>query len=485
LKDLQCSLRKHSRKQLELKLLYPLERKKISRISMDCYFFFPPHLHITEKRISREEVLGSMQIYTRFSSPLIPLDKVIDTDFDLSPLIRVETMLDSLGEERRGFRRTVIYELQTLCNLYRAETRNFVELIGKEMRRDRLSRIYRESVLHMLVTVKAFLERFRQLHSRFLDPHIDETLREALRWADESISIITEKGFTRLFSACGHEGDREIKTLIEELVESESRYRESMNYAYLYKEDDSHCGETMAYRDSILKKWSQSAMYMNSQFSRTPKRISHLIAGTAAGLAMFFAVFAAILAENISPRNSSLWILAMVISYIMKDRIKELLRRIFGDLLPGLTTDQQVILYDPAMKTRAGRSSGMVGFKDPSKLPREIRSERFRRDNPLRKIIPPNTVIHYRRSINVKSEKLRNNHTRLDSLTEIIRFQVDSWLMEMDDAKETLYRLENGKQEKIRGSRVYRIHMLVKLDKNLNHYVLVLNKSGIVRIENY
>lgn len=452
---------------------------------MDLYFFFPPHLHINEKRISRNDVLNSMQIYTRFSSPLIPLDKVIDTDFDLSPLVRIESLLDRVGDEHRGFRRTVIYELQTLCNLYRAEIRNFIDLIGREIRKENLSQIYRESVLKMLLTIKAFLERFRQLHSRFLDPHIDETLREALRWADESISIITEKGFIRLFNSCVNEKDREIRDLMEELVESEVRYRESMNYAYLYRKNDSHCGETMAYRESMLKKWSQSAMYMNSQYSRTPNRIGHLIAGTAAGTAMLFAVIAAILAENISPRNSSLWILVMVISYIMKDRIKEALRSIFGNLLPGLTTDQQIILYDPAMKTRAGRSSGMVDYTEPRKLSREIRNERFRQLNPLRKIIPPNTVIHYRKTIKVKSEKLRRNHQRLESLTEIIRFQIDDWLREMDDPKETLYRLEKGKQEKIRGTRVYRIHMLIKLEKELRHYVLVLNKSGIVRIENY
>ncbi|MBB6482120.1 hypothetical protein [Spirochaeta isovalerica] len=485
LSDLNCSVRQHSHKQIELKLTYPLKSKKLSAYRLDCYFFFPPQLHITEKRISHLDFLNSMQINTRFSSPLIPLEKVLDPDFDLSPLTRLETLLESVGGERRGFEKSVIYELQTLCNLYRAETRNFVDLIRREIRKDNLSEIYRERVLDMLTTVDAFLHRFRSLHARFLDPHINETLREALRWADESISIITEKSFISLHGYCDPESDIPQRKMIEDLLAGEEKYRQSMNYEYLYNENQPHCGEKMAYRDSMLKKWSQSAMYMNSQYSRTPNRIGHLIAGTAAGLAMFFAVTAAIVADKVSPENSSLWILVMVISYIMKDRIKEVLRKVFGNLLPGLTTDQQINLFDPALKTLAGRSSGMVEFTEPVRLPGDILDIRFARDNPFRKIIPPNTVIHYRKIMKIRGNALRSNHTRLESLTEIIRFQVDSWLKEMDDPKETLYRLEKGKMKKIQGTRVYRIHMVIKLDGELSHKVLVLKKSGLVRIENY
>lgn len=483
MKELQCSVRKHSRKQLEMKLLYPLEKSGKTRFTMDCYFFFPARLHVTEKRIGLHGVLNNMQIYTRFSSPLIPLEKVIDTDFDLSPLVRIENLLDSLGDQSREIKNNLLYELQTLSNLYRAETRNFVELMKREIRRDNPSRIYRERILHMLVTARAFLGRFRELHPRFLDPHVDETLRTALRWADESISIITEKQYIRLYGYCNPEKDREIMNLIEELTESETKYRKSMNYLYLYRKKDSHSGETMAYRESMLKRWSQSAMYMNSEFSRTPGRIGQIIAGTAAGLAMFFAVFAAIIAENYTPRNSSLWILVMVISYIMKDRIKEMLRGIFGNLMPGLTTDQQINLYDPAMKTRVGRSSGIIRFTTPDKLSRELREIRFKSHNPFREIMPPNDVIHYRKIMKVRSETLLKNHTRLESLTEIIRFQIDSWLKHMDDPQETLYRLENGKKELIQGSRVYRVHLIVKLDEEYFNYLLVLNNSGIVRIE--
>lgn len=477
-------MRKHSRKQLEIKLLYPLREKGMSRYMLDCYFFFPPHLHVTEKRVGIDGILSNIHIYTRFSSPLIPLEKVIDQDFELSPLIRIENLLDKVKGGGRDLDMTIIYELQTLCNLYRAEIRNFVDLMKKEMRANGLSQIYSDRISDMAAIIGKLLVRFRRLHKEFLDPHLDDRLRTALRWADESISITTTTGFTRLFGYCRFKEDEQIMSLIGEIVRDEEKYRSSMNYLYLFNEEDPHCGETMAYRESMLKKWSQSAMYMNSEYSRAPGRVGHLIAGSAAGLAMFFAVFAAIFARNISPQYSSLWILVMVISYIMKDRIKDILKGIFGNIFAGLTTDQQINLYDPAMKTRVGRSSGTIRFTSPSNIPRDVREMRFSRLNPFRAIIPPNTVVYYRKNIKVKSDVLLQNHSRLESITEVIRFQIDNWLKEMDDPQETLFRLEGEKLERIQGNRVYRVHLIVRLDETLYHYLLVLNKSGIVRIEN-
>lgn len=493
LKELNSTVRRHSKKQLEIKVEYPLDEKlKKTDFKMNFYFFFPSQLHVNEKRVGVSNFLNNMQINTRFSSPLMALEKVIDTDFQLSPLIRIENLLTLNGLENKDFHSHLLYELQTLCNLYRAETRNFVSLMKKEIKKkDTREDICRKRILHMLVTIKAFLARFRKLHTKFLDPHIHEDQRTALNWADESISIITERCFIDLYQDCRTLGNSdEMISLIEEIINDEITYRQTMNYRYQYRAEDSLCGETMAYRESILKKWSQSAMYMNNENSQAPKRISHLIAGTAAATAMFFAVLAAIYAENFFPRNSTSWILVIVLSYVFKDRIKEILRHSFGNMLPRMTTDQQSNLYDPAGKTKAGKSSGTIRFRTISSIPTTIHRIRFKKPNPFRKILPPNDVIHYKRVVKIKPALLKKNHSRLNAITEIIRFQIDPWLKEMDDSKDMHYRLENGKTIPVKGSRLYRIHLIIGIRENnkkknekLYHYNLNLNKSGIVRIK--
>lgn len=491
-KELKSSVRRHSKKQLEIKVEYPLDEKvNTADYQLDFYFFFPSQLHVNSKRVGSDNFLNNMQINTRFSSPLMPLEKVFDTDFHLSPLIRIENILSQQGMEDKDIHSDLLYELQVLCNLYRAETRNFVTLMKKEISRDKRDEICRKRIGHMLETIKSFISRFRKLHEKFLDPHIHEDHRTALYWADESISIITENAFISLYKDCWTLKDsKELISLIEEIIENEVSYRKSMNYQYQYNKEDSLCGETMAYRENVLKKWSQSAMYMNKENSQAPKRIGHLIAGTAAATAMFFAVFVTIYAENFFPKNSTSWILIIVLSYVFKDRIKEILRHSFGNMMPRLTSDQQSNLFDPAHKTKAGKSTGTLRFTNPTSISSEIQTVRYKKQNPFRKILPPNDVVHYKRVIKIKPALLKKSHSRLDAITEIIRFQIDPWLKEMDDSQDKIYRLEEGKTIPLKGSRLYRIHLIIRLreqnkkkDKKLYHYNLNLNKSGIVRIK--
>jgi hypothetical protein len=490
-KELNSSVRKHSKKQLEIKLQYPLDEKlKKTAFQLNFYFFFPSQLHVTEKRIGVANFLNNMLINTRFSSPLMPLERVLDTDFHLSPLIRIENLLTLNKIEDKEIQDRLLYELQTLCNLYRAETRNFVKLMKKEIKKNMPDEIYRIRILNMLQTIEEFLTEFRKLHTKFLDPHIHEDQRTALNWADESISIITENGLISLYKDCQSlkESD-EILKLMEIQINSEIQYRESMNYKYQFNEENPLCGETMAYRESILKKWSQSAMYMDNENSQAPRRIGHLIAGTAAATAMFFALFVAIYAESFFPRNSTLWILIIVLSYVFKDRIKEILRESFGNMMPKLTTDQQSNLFDPAHKTKVGKSSGTIRFRSLSSIPSAIHRIRFKNPNPFRRILPPNDVIHYKRVVKIKPALLKKNHSRLEAITEILRFQIDPWLKEMDDTKDMIFRLENKEKIPIKGSRLYRVHLIIGLKEqkrkkeSFYHYNLNLNKSGIVRIK--
>ncbi|MDA3811087.1 MAG: hypothetical protein PF518_12265 [Spirochaetaceae bacterium] len=60
----------------------------------------------------------------------------------------------------------------------------------------------------------------------------------------------------------------------------------------------------------------------------------------------------------------------------------------------------------------------------------------------------------------------------------------------MDDSSDLLYRLENGKKVIINGNRVYRVHLVLamkegsgKIRESFHHYNLILNKSGIIRID--
>ena len=492
MKNYNCSIRIHSRHHLELKSEYPLfkDSRKTS-YQMDLYFFSPSQLGITEKRIGVRNFIDNIHIYTRFSTPVLSLKMLSDSQNSMNPLGRIRRMLEIPEQEQPGEKDSLLYELQVLANVYRSEVDNTVDLLGTEIQKQNRDKMCIKRIELFLSEMQSFLKEFRKLNALFISPRITDVQRTALAWADESISIISERALNRLFSHTLVMAECEdLLKAYEKITRKENEYRKSMNYQYLYREEDPHSGERMAYRESILKKWSQSAMYMTREESRTPGRIGHIVAGTAAGVAMIFAVLVTIFAGRIFIPNSTPWILLVVISYIFKDRIKEILREYFKRILPRFTSDQHSLLYDPSIEKKVGAARGYAGFKKAGDAPGNILQLRYLQPNPFQSILPEQDLIHYQRIIELNSRKLSENHSRLSSVTEIIRFNIADWLREMDDPKDVFYQLRDIQKVKIKGNRVYKIHLIMSLKNNnlpdfeeLYHYCVILNKIGIIRIE--
>ncbi len=488
-------VRTHSHHHLELKTEYPLfpqleEKKAVYR--QDLYFFFPAQLNVTGSRIGVPGALKNLKVYYRFSTPSLTLEKLMDETCTLSPLFRIRNILSLSELEDPDMLQSLVYELQMLVNMYRAEVKGVSLLIREEWQTRKREGAVSGRTVQFLNEIRRFLALFRELYSLFLNPHITDVQRKAYFWADESLSIITEQGMIDLFSFLrSSDWDESIRQMAEDLICQETGYREKSHYSYMYHQDDRHSGEKMAYRDSMLKKWSQSALYLNYEDSRTPRRIGHMLAGAAAGVAMLFAVMVTIFADRIFLRNSLAWALLIVISYIFKDRIKEILRDVFGRFLPRISADRQTRLKDPASGKKIGMTNSVIRFGGAGRIvPERILKERYRRPNPFRDILPEQDVMVISRKIRIKTKKLKSNHSRLKGITEILRFHVEDWLREMDDPKDILFRVDNGKKVKIKGNRVYHIHLIISMtdvrgggSESLYHYRIVLNKSGIQRIE--
>ncbi len=485
-------IRIHSKQKIEIKAEYPLTPDAVKSVyNIDCYLFYPSRLKVNKQSISRNHFIDNIQVYTRFSSPMISLESLVDPECDRSPLTRIYSRISNPDIVQTPENDRLIYELQTLCNIYRVETGHFVQLIKDELKKNIREDLFQIRIDQYFAQMSAFLEKFRSLHPLFMDTRITNQQREALRWADETISIITERNMNSLFSLCGRmESPENLKIKLEKITKKEAEYRKSMQYQYLFIEEDPQSGERLAYRESILKKWSQSAMYMSSEESGSLRQLGQVVAGIAAAVAMLFAVTVTILASRKFTPNSMPWILLIVLSYVFKDRIKESLRAIFNRKLPSFTSDQRTILQDPALKKKVGIAKGSLSFGKAGNAPESVLNLRYKTPNPFRSFIPEDDLMHYRRTVILNSKKLTESHSRLEGITEIVRFHIGDWLREMDDPKDIFYRLEKGKKIKIKGNRVYRMYLAVRMKEagsanpeDIYLYRIVMNKSGILRIE--
>lgn len=487
--EFQTDVRYHGQKHLELKNHYPLTSSKTDRYMLDAWIYTPTSLGINKKGYNVKHFLSDVKCLTRFSASFISLSRLIDPECDISPLARIRKELTGASLSKDIRTKRLLYELRSLANIYSSETSASESIITEAVKNGRMT-LVKDTIKQNLKDIKAFLEHWRDLYSLFLMPTVKPSLREAYAWTDESISLTTEHVLFELHRQI--EPDDEDPSLIKrirKLMDGELTHRHTMGYHTISPETTEIETERRIYRESTLKKWGQSALYLSQEESGTGRRMGHILAGVAAAAAMTFAVIATILAERFFPGRSLPWALVIIVAYIFKDRIKEILRNILNHTMPGLITDERIRLVDQATGRKVGRVKTRVRFLKAGYAPLDVERLRMAGGIPFRQLLPEEDLIHFRREIIIHNKRLRDSHTRLESLSDIIRFKLDHILDNMDDPKKTMPTFATGEPMEISGNRVYHINLIVCLSRKsgiISHntrYRLVVNRNGIVRIK--
>lgn len=487
-----CQVDRHGDHHLELELSYPLPRGEAqAKYAVDVFLFTPSALGLTRERYGVQGFLHDVKSYTRCGLCAIPLSKLVDPSCSISPLNRLKRYLGAMVTERDLDEAKVLYELKTLVNLHHDELRDRRDLFRKELASGLPEAGLRDYLAAYQRDHEAVVGALREFYPKFVDPRISDAIRQALRLADESISIKAEKELHHLCLLLEKAGyDAGLIGPLEKLIGGEQEYRRRMDFASVAGPDYCVQNEDYVYRESNLKKWAQSATYLTVETDKMPARMSQLLAGIAAALAMTFAVVAALVTQMFYAMNSLPWVALIVVSYMLKDRIKEVTRNALINLIPAMVADRVVRLTDPRGGGDVGRSRERVRFFDSGEAPTEILAMRRYHSDSFRAILPPERVIQFSKTLLLKSEKLMNNHERVADLLELIRINLGGWLGQMDDPVDELFTLQDGVRKVVKTLRVYHVNMIVRLtgfgaedNRGLFKYRVILTRNGIERVE--
>ncbi len=179
---------------------------------------------------------------------------------------------------------------------------------------------------------------------------------------------------------------------------------------------------------------------------------------------------------------------ALVVSYMLKDRIKELMRFYFAHRLGKNYFDRKTTI---SMNERVvGWIKDGVDFISERKVPEEIIERRARPD--LLEADNRNggeKIILYRKWVQLDPEAL-DEYSQYDiaGVNEILRFNVGSFVQKMDERDYELY-VPRGKVDYglIMGDKIYYLNFLIQLlhgeQVEYKRYRLVINRDGIQEIQ--
>lgn len=484
---IEHSVRIHDRHQVEVKLAYKLDDFASARsYEVSAFLFLPGSLGVTPGSYSKRDFFNDLISHIRVKTPDVLLrDMASQAD---GPLRKLADSFDLLA--RQANRRTESsceYRLKMFCCILKSALRDHVGALAGRSTADQAHLVDEFSG-----SVRSIAAAFRQLRTIINVPTVRREFFSKFQFADEYVSLLVEAYTFEMLEVLRTQNGAlfEVhRSGLLALIKEEIAYRGDNGYPSI--PDANGDNETLVFRKSVLKKWVERVLFLGTRTKREGTVAEQTLFAVAAGLSMVFATSVAFLAQRFYGNLTFPLFVALVVSYMLKDRIKELLRVFFNAKIQGFFLDRrQQIFGDEQARERIGTVKEGFDFVGEKRIPAGVR--RLRNRDHITEIENGwvgETVVAYRKRITLLPgwfERMQGDY-RVEGLSDILRLNVSGFLSRMDEPKKPLWVIDGTDYRDIAGQRVYHINLVVQCCSGSwadeRRFRLVLNKEGIKRVE--
>ncbi|MFL5353811.1 hypothetical protein [Archangium sp.] len=493
---LQNRLDVHDRKQFEIKLEYqPSGADDETRYLVETFVFLPSSLNIDAETYPRANFYADIHNYVRFKTPVMTLAELLS--MDSSPLARLEAgLLTGLVSESE-----LVYQAKLLSCIFRGALRRFANGVDEqcegmsrgpgEAQCDRLEREARSAA----DGARRVLERFRAWARSANRYRMQEKTRASIRLVDEYLSLTVEQFFRKAVAdmdALPRSGVYiELrKELMDEVLQEEQYRKDHQLRSVISPTGDN---EEYMHRFGFLKKFCMNILFLSARRAQRRQGWEEVLFALAAGVAMSFATAVAFWAQVRFTQASLNFFLIMVVGYMMKDRIKEGMRRIFSQVAARHLYDRTARIVDPVTERCLGTCEEKVDYGRAVRVPPEVAALRSRDDFiTVSQGELSETVLRYQKQVVLDVELLPRSGHGVSGITDIIRLNVGRFLRDMDDPEYALeyVDLEDFTVGRVRGAKSYQVDMAFRFivqesgqeRVSLQLVRLVLDRNGIKRM---
>ncbi len=481
---IQEQIKIHDQQTIELKFEFSVskETNKKNRYFVNIYLFLPYTIDINKYNFTRDHFYNSIKTYIRLTTPFFLLQNIVKGNTcPYAILLKSANNFIDLpnkdNEEKLGL------QLKRFCSIFGTSLRHSSNhIIDTEIWADR-----KNLITDFIDHVQEIREAFKNLRHMINVPLKSNEIINVYELADEYQSLLVEKHVFRLIEEFNKEDaviDKPKLTKLGDLVLQEMNYREEREYPSVAKNDRSN--EDILYRSSQLKKFIESNLFLNTDTKKDGAFFEQIIFGFAAGVAMIFATAVAFVSQMKFGNLTLPFFVALVVSYIFKDRIKEFVKLYFNKRKFKYFFDYKTNVYNQKNK-KIGALKESFLFITHKHLTELISAARAKmRSTEIADQTISEKIIRYRNKIIIFKDKLQERDD-FTGFTEILRLNISDFTKKMDDPeKEIFIKTKNGFKKSF-VDRVYHFNMILTYlngsDKQIRLYKLIVSKSGINRIE--
>ncbi len=478
--------REHDDFSFEFKIGYRARNKTMkNRFRINFWIFIPGSLDINRRTYSREDFYKDLRNNIRLITPVFLLRDIAKAGS--LPFDHLKSSFDSLAlSPSKITKADYEYQIKMFSAIFKSAIRDQLRYVFSLHNSSDRELLF-EEILNDIQTV---LDRYRSLSGVIKIPVISREWFNYYEFGDEFMSTLVENHlFAILEQYCSLESEFSLRfsDKIVGLIKSEQNYRIEKGYPAV-SDNTPENNTNLVFRRDLLKRFIESDLFLNARTKKDGVLTEQIYLSLAAGVSM---VFATAVTFSFQQRFGSFTMplfVALVVSYMLKDRIKELMRHYFAHKKGSKYFDSKTTVS--IKDNEIGWSKEGFDFVPESKIPLEImkirkRSALLEADNRYAR----EKIILYRKMVELDREKLdENSKYSIEGINEIIRVSVHSFINKMDDPRVFLYHLQNGNQmSKVESTKVYYLNFVVQLKSGgfdeYKRYRLTINRDGIKNIE--
>ncbi|KIC72049.1 hypothetical protein [Candidatus Protochlamydia amoebophila] len=477
--------------QFELKSEFMINQTLVKNIyKQEFYFFIPSPLQINSETLTKAQFFSDQTNLIRYKTPRMSLSELIDLSYSSSPLNRLQLIIEANLTNQKS----IIDELQLFANIFKTALRDRIFHISQSLEKmeNQTIILYSSIIEELSKQVQQVTFHYREIQKKLLH-NSSSQINYACKYVDEFISHTIDEYFLILLKQFtqNDKSDIHVKKELARHIAKEKEYRRECKLES--KSNDEQNNESILYRQGLLNRFMLESLMLKSYRASLEEKHGNILGGVAAGIAMF--VYMILFAWKISVFviNSFPFIMFAVFFYILKDRIKEGLKKIYYKKASRWFPD-----YSTEIKTQNEKKIGHLtenfAFIEPSQLPPdflEIRNHHFHEE--LQALNRHESILHYKREVSLYYQPSHLQRRRKE-LTTIFRLNIQRFVQKASNALQpnlTLNLSTEEIQERLL-PKVYHLNIIIRntyqqpdftYKSEIETFRVVVDKVGIKRVE--
>lgn len=474
--------RKHDNFSVEFKFGFTAEEgAKNNDFSVNTWIFIPSSMGINPQSYSKDQFYWDIKSNVRLITPVFTLKEF--SSETAKPYKRLKDSITALAQGS-GTSDNFVSTLKMYAAIFKSSLRNCTNSFKDGDKPFQLESL-RQNYCGLLDTI---LDSYRSLYA--LVDNIPESEKRHFAMVDEYIShkVVSKAiSLVRYIDLNNLENLSEERKFLVDFVLREKNYGVSKGFESIDR-DPEHNREII-YNQSLQKKYIESELYINLDKRKDGRAIEQFYYSLAAGVSMVFATAVGWATQVAYGSNITVTLfVVIVISYMLKDRIKALMRNLFAHKLLNRYYDKKANIT--VNGHNIGKIKEAVDFLPGNKLFDEV-AEIRRKDASVydeSQVFDEKLLLYRKRLMIDDAIFSADNLYPLSGVNEIMRLHLDRFMQKMDNPEVPINLMDaNGKITVLNVPRTYCMHVIFQL-KHLEqveyrHLNIVMNRNGIIHIE--